>query len=110
MRTDTGFDLMERLLPHMAVILDDADAKEAITELRKHFATMPAGSMMASLLPYFIGRHRDRMYEIVAALCDCTVEEAKAMPFHDAVKALNEGFTEDMCLFFTSCLRMARCM
>lgn len=110
MRVDVGFDMMERTLPYLAELLDDADFKTAVEGMRKGFATRPVGSLMVSMLPYFIREHRDAVIGLIAALKGCTIDEAKDMELHEAVDVLQDLFVEDMCRFFLCCLRMTRCM
>lgn len=108
MQANIAFDTMEKLIPHMSAIINDASGAQIIKNMRDN--RRPAGSVMAELLPLFLGSHRENLYGIISVLSHCSIEEAKEMDIKDVNKILAENFVEDMLLFFVHCLKLARCM
>ena len=109
MRADAAFETMERLLPHLSAIINDADGAALMRSIRDK-GKAPAGNVMQELLPLFLGPHREDMFGIVAALKGCTVEEAKVLDLKEVNAIMRENFVGDMVLFFGNCLTLARCM
>nr|MBR4281676.1 hypothetical protein [Clostridia bacterium] len=107
MPADIAFDKMEKLLPYLSEVLNDADVKAfrdaaGTTET----ANMPAGDAMQQLLPLFVTKHREAMFNIIAVFKGVTVDEAREMPLSDVLKVMKENFVGDMLVFFIFCLRM----
>lgn len=107
MPTEMAFDAMEKILPHLAEVINDADVK-AFTDLAKDPQGMktPAGDVMEKMLPLFVTKHREAMFNIIAVFKGVTVEEVRAMPFIDTLQLMKENFIGDMLVFFIFCLRM----
>lgn len=108
MQTDVAFDMMEKLLPHLSAVINDADVGETMKEIRKKQGGQQSGDMMAALLPLFIGKHREAMFNIVAVLEGKTVDEVRCQEFSQTIAAMRRNFVDDMLVFFHYCLRMAR--
>lgn len=106
MNTDMGFDLMEKLLPHVTAIVTDEDVVHVKELLRKE-DTIQVGKAMHDILPLFLGKHREHMYAIAAITAGKTVEEIKQQPLADTLQVMRESVTGDMLSFFGLCLRMA---
>lgn len=109
MRADVAFETMEKVLPYLSAIINDEEGATLMRSIREK-KNAPAGNVMQEMLPLFLGPHKDDMFGIVAALKDCTIEEAKAMEMKDLNAVLRENFVGDMVLFFGNCLTLARCM
>lgn len=107
MKTEQAFDLMEKLLPHVAAVMNDAETHATVEDLRAD-KNIKGGDAMARLLPLMLGKHRQEMYEIAAIVMGKTAEEVVSMPIDKTLKALNEGFTDHMLLLFGACMRIVR--
>lgn len=107
MTTEMAFDAIEKLLPHLAAVMNDVDIR-AVTELVNADAESrpKVGDLMQQLLPLLVTKHREHMYHIVACFKGITPEEAATLDFHDTAMALKENFMGDMVLFFAQSLRM----
>lgn len=107
MTTELAFESMEKLLPHLSAVINDADVQGIMEGLKtEEGKNQPVGDLMMTLLPLFVGKHRDSMFEIVAALKGCTVEDVKQMDFAETVAVMRNNFLGDMLHFFICCLRM----
>lgn len=104
--TEMGFELMEKLLPHVAAILSDEELTDAKTAIRAE-ETFHVGRAFDNLMPLFLGKHREHVLAMAAVISGKTLEEVKAQPLHDTVTALRQNITGDMMIFFGSCLRVA---
>lgn len=106
MKTNIAFDVMEKILPDVAELMNDDDVKLDSEDFRKDGAKV--GDMMTKLMPVFISRHRSAFFNIIAAISGKTAEEVAEQDFAETLKAFTEGFTDDMFVFFVLCLRLAR--
>lgn len=110
MNTEIGFDMMDKLLPYVAAVLEDdkvGEYKAALRQEKGDTGGIDVAAAMRSLLPLFLGPQRENMLHIAAIIAGKTVEEIKAQPLTDTVKLLHDGIMGDMMVFFASCLRMA---
>ena len=106
MNTELGFDLMEKLLPDVSEILSDESVKKMKLDFRKDGGGISVGAGMGAVLPLFLGKYRENMYRIAAAISEKGTEEIKRQPVGETLAALQNGMTEEMLSFFASCLRM----
>lgn len=106
MSTELGFDMMEKLLPDVALILSDEDVKNAKNNVAKKDDKIIVGSSFAPILGLFLGKHREVMFRIAATISQTTVAEVKNQPLHDTVETVQQGLSDDMMAFFASCLRL----
>lgn len=109
MRADVAFETMERMLPYLSAIINDEDGSALMRSIREK-GKAPAGNVMQEMLPLFLGPHKEDMFGLVAALKNCTIEEAKALEMKELNAVLRENMVGDMVLFFGNCLTLARCM
>ena len=108
MQTDVAFEKMEKLLPYVSAVINDAELSALMQEIRRKQGSQKAGNAMDSLLPIFIAKHRDEMWNIVAILSDKSVEEVKEQEFGVTLDVMRKCFLDEMLVFFHYCLRMAR--
>lgn len=109
MKATLAFDTMERILPFVAAIVNDAETQDVVSFVRKAEKNSPVGESMAKVLPLFVGPHREDMFGIVAGLKGITVEDAKELDLSEIIKVFNDSNTlYDMLSFFTCCLRLVR--
>ena len=106
MSTEVGFDLMERILPDVAEIMSDEDVKRLKEQIRTEDAQGSVKGVFMPTMALFLGKHREAVYRIAAAVSGKTVEETRNQPMGDTIEALQAGFTDDMIRFFGLCLRM----
>lgn len=102
MKTDFAFDVMEKILPDVAELMNDDEVKLPKEEGAK------VGDMMTKMLPVFITKHRTALYNIVGAISGKTSEDVAAQDWSETLKIFMDGFTEGMFVFFICCLRLAR--
>ena len=106
MNTATGFELMEKILPDVAEIMGDEDVKRLKEQIQADAEHGGAKNVFMPTMQLFLGKHREAMFRIAAALCGKTVEETMAQPMEETMEALQTRFSEDMIRFFALCLRM----
>ena len=106
MSTELGFDMMEKLLPDVALILADEDVKSVKESVAKKDDKIVVGMSFAPILALFLGKHREVMFRIAATISHKTVAEVKKQPLHDTVETVQQGLSDDMMTFFASCLRL----
>lgn len=106
MNTEMGFELMEKMLPHMSAIISDDEVVDVKKLVRKD-DTIRVGVAMDKILPLFLGKHREHMYAIAAIMADKTAEEVKQQPITDTINAIKDGVNSGIMDFFVCCLRMA---
>lgn len=108
MTTEKALDQMLKIAPHLASILDDADASEIISVVRETKGSKPAGETMAKIIPLFAGKHRENLYAIVAALNDLPVEGVMEQPINKTIKTLQTMIIHESIMFFMTCMQMIR--
>lgn len=107
MTTEMAFDTMEKLLPHLAAVINDPEIREAVDFTNTDEGrNTPVLEVLPSMLPLFITRHREDMLHIVAAIRGVTLEEARALPVKEMIAAMRSSFLGDMLMFAMLCLRM----
>lgn len=108
MTTEKAFDQMLKIAPHIAAILDDADAADIISEVRETKGNKPAGETMKAIIPLFAGKHREDLYAIVAHLSDMQVEDVREQPIAKTIKSLQTMLLQESIIFFMTCMQMIR--
>lgn len=107
MPTELAFDAMEKIIPHLSAVLNDAEIKGHTEYLKTDEGKeQKAGDLMMVLLPLFVGKHREAMFNIVAIFKGMSVEEVKKMDFRETLEAMKNNFLGEMMLFFIYCLNM----
>lgn len=107
MNTEVGFNTMEKLLPYVSAILSDDSIRAVKVRIQKNENDVNTNEALNTLLPLFIGKHRDNMYVIASIICEKTVEEIKEQPLTETISVLRNGIANEMLAFFGLCLRMA---
>lgn len=110
MSTEAALDMMMKILPDVALIMNDTEADEMIAQLRSEEAgNVETGDAMRCLLPMFAGKYRENLYNIVAAFAGCTVDEIREQDISKTMLTMMYGLKVTG-HFFTCCLRMVRSM
>lgn len=110
MQTDMALDAMMRALPDVAAIMNDKDADTIFAKYRgAGWLDQETGDAMMELVPLFVGKYRQNLYNIVAAFQGCTTEEIPEQDVNKTINALVQGL-KTTTGFFTCCLHMARNM
>lgn len=107
MKAAAAFDMMEKILPCMSEIVNDAECKD-IVDMWKHNKDIAGGDFMRKVIPFFVGRHREDTFGMVAAITGKELHEVYEMEMEDIVSALKSGFDTNMLDFFGCCLRVVR--
>ena len=110
MTTDNALDMMMKILPDVAIIMNDTEAEKMISRLRRENAKdVEAGDAMQALVPLFASKYRKELYNIVAAFAGTTAENVAAQDIKMTISALTSGLTVTTG-FFGCCLHMVRNM
>lgn len=105
MNTELGFDLMEKLLPDVAAILNDEKVKKIKAEMRSD-GSIAIGEGMNAVLPLFLGKYRENLIRMAAAISGKSEKEIMEQPMGETLAVFQAGVTDEMLSFFASCLRM----
>lgn len=110
METDKALDVMMKILPDVAAILNDPEADEVLKKVRgEESKTLEAGDAFAVLVPLFAKQYKPQLFRIVAACQDTTVADVKKQPISKTIGMLANSLRV-MTGFFGCCLHMARNM
>lgn len=110
METDRALDVMMKILPDVAVILNDPDAEKAVEPLKGEKAkNVEAGDAFRALIPIFAQKYKPQLIRIVAACQGCTEDEVRKQSIMKTT-AVFASSLRLMTGFFGCCLHMARNM
>lgn len=110
MSTENALDMMIKILPDVAIIMNDKEAEEMLAALRsKDAGNVETGDAMQSLIPLFAGKYRANLYNIVATFAGCSVDEIKQQDISKTMLSMMYGLRVTGS-FFGCCLRMVRSM
>lgn len=102
LNTADGFDMMQRMVPIAARIIEDADAKE----VRNMITEKHSGADIArALCPLMLAKHRAEVLELVAAMQGKTADEVAMQPIDKTLETLSEG-VKLYASFFPACVRL----
>lgn len=106
MKLDAGFDVMEKILPDVASILQDDEVKAAKAAVKSNGDHVDIGGNIAPIMRLFLGKHRAAMIRIVGTICGKTADEVREMDVGEFLATAQSCINEDMVGFFGCCLRM----
>lgn len=110
METGNALDVMMKILPDVALILNDPEAEEIVKQTKgEGIKNVEAGDAFHKLIPLFAQKYKAQFLRIVAACQGTTFDVVSSQPlpktmavFAASLKTLNG--------FFVCCLHMARNM
>lgn len=110
METDKALDVMMKILPDVAVILNDSEAEELVKQTKGDgIKNVEAGDAFLKLIPLFAQKYKAQFIRIVAACQGCTEAEAEKQSITKTV-AVFAASLRVLNGFFTCCLHMVRNM
>ena len=105
MKTELAFDVMSRILPDVAEIVNDPKLSQAKSAAQRDGKTFKQA--MTDMLPLFLQDHREAVLRIFAAVQGKSLDDVKAQPFKETTITTVASAMEDVMLFFGFCMRMA---
>lgn len=109
-QTDKAFEIMMKILPDVAAIMNDGEADDIIKRVRGDgVKNVETGDAMNALVPLFASKYKHQLYNIVAAFEGCNAEEVGKQDITKTITTLATGLRV-MSGFFGCCLHMARNM
>ena len=102
MNTTDGFEMMKKLVPATAKILENVEISNAKAILKGKDS---GAEIAAKITPILIRDHLDDVVQLVAVLQGSTVEEVKSQPIGETVETLSEG-VKLFSSFFTASLHL----
>lgn len=110
METDKALDVMMKILPDVAVILNDQEAETLAKQLKGDgIKEMEAGDAFHKLIPLFAQKYKAHFIRIVAACQGCTEDEVLKQSLTKTVAVFSASLRM-LNGFFVCCLHMARNM
>ena len=106
LNTEKGFDLMEKILPEVANILEDDDIKDVRSGIVRENDKISVRKNFLPVMSLFVGKRRESVIRIVAAVKGKSVEEVKEQPINETIEDFQQCMCEEMMVFFAACLRM----
>lgn len=107
MSTESSFDLMEKLLPIVSSIMADEEVQTVKGVIKRDDESkVNIRQSYSPVMSLFLGKHREDMYMMCAAMSGRTVKDVKAQPLSETLEALQQALDGEMMSFFALCLRM----
>lgn len=107
MNTKMRFEAMEKALPYVAELLDNA-ALIDFKELMKAKEKPSSGVMLKNLMQIFLIEKRETVFGMLGAVSGKTIDEIEQQDWEETKKLLDDSIMNDVCDFFIFSVRMVR--